>query len=39
VKERKISKIRHARAYHHAKKFKEDLAELEKLYEKEDINE
>ena len=39
VKESKISKIKHAKAYHHVKKFKEDLAELEELYAKEDANE
>ena len=39
VKEIKISKIKHAKAYHHVKRFKEDLAELEELYAKEDVNE
>lgn len=29
----------HARAYHRMKKFKEDLEQLEKMYEKEDDNE
>lgn len=29
----------HARAYHRMKKFKEDLEQLEKMYEKEDGNE
>ena len=33
---RKLYKKRHARAYHRVKKFKQDLVELESLYEKED---
>ena len=33
---RRIYKRRHARAYHRVKKFKENLAILEKMYEKED---
>ena len=32
----KLYKKRHARAYHRVKRFKQDLAELESLYEKED---
>lgn len=36
---KKIYKKKHARAYHRVKKFKEELDELEKLYEKEDGNE
>lgn len=35
---KKIYKKKHARAYHRVKKFKQDLIELEALYEKEDIN-
>lgn len=34
-----IYKRKHARAYHRVKKFKEDLEQLEKMYEKEDGNE
>lgn len=34
-----IYKRKHARAYHRVKKFKEDLEQLEKMYEKEDDNE
>ena len=36
---KKIHKKKHARAFHHAKRFKEELDELEKMYEKEDNNE
>ncbi len=39
VKARKAYQMKHARAHHHVKKFKEGLAELEELYEKEDVNE
>ena len=35
---RKLYKKRHARAYHRVKKFKQELEELEALYEKEDGN-
>lgn len=38
VVSRKFYKRKHARAYHHVKQFKEDLAELELMYEKEDNN-
>lgn len=38
VVSKKFYKKKHARAYHHVKKFKKDLTELEMLYEKEDIN-
>lgn len=34
-----IYKKRHARAYHRVKRFKEELEQLEKMYEKEDSNE
>lgn len=33
---KKLYKKRHARAYHRVKRFKQDLVELEGLYEKED---
>lgn len=36
---KQLYKKKHARAYHRMKKFKEDLEQLEKLYEKEDDNE
>ena len=35
---KKLYKRRHARAYHRVKKFKQDLEELERLYEKEESN-
>lgn len=38
VASRKFYKRKHARAYHHVKRFTEDLAELESMYEKEDNN-
>ena len=38
-KAKKIYKRKHARAYHHAKRFKDELDELEKLYAKENDNE
>ena len=38
-KTKKIHKKKHARAFHHAKRFKEELDELEKMYDKEDNNE
>lgn len=34
-----IYKRRHARAYHRVKRFKDELEQLEKMYEKEDDNE
>lgn len=36
VKTRTVYKKKHARAYHHVQKFKEDLAQLERMYQKED---
>ena len=36
VKARRFYKKKHARAYHRMKRFKEDLAVLERMYEKED---
>jgi len=36
---KQIYKRKHARAYHRVKKFKDELEQLEKLYEKEDDNE
>lgn len=36
---RKLYRKKHAKAYHRVKKFKQDLAELETLYRKEDFNE
>lgn len=36
IKARRFYKRKHARAYHRVKKFKENLAILEKLYEKEE---
>lgn len=36
---RNIYKRKHARAYHRVKRFKDQLLELEGMYEKEDINE
>lgn len=36
---KQIYKRKHARAYHRVKKFKEELEQLEKMYEKEDSNE
>ena len=35
---KQLYKKKHARAYHRVKKFKQELEELEKLYEKEDNN-
>lgn len=36
---KQIYKRKHARAYHRVKKFKDELEQLEKMYEKEDGNE
>ena len=36
---KKIYKKKHAKAYHHMKKFKDELEKLEVMYEKEDDNE
>ena len=36
---RTISKKRHARAYHRVKRFKDELEQLEKMYEKEEDHE
>lgn len=36
---KQIYKKRHAKAYHHIKKFKDELEKLETMYEKEDDNE
>lgn len=36
---KQIYKRKHARAYHRVKKFKEELEQLERMYEKEDGNE
>ena len=38
VKTRTVYKKKHARAYHHVQRFKEDLAQLERMYQKEDDN-
>ena len=38
VKTRMVYKKKHARAYHRVQKFKEDLAQLERMYQKEDNN-
>ena len=36
IKTKHIYRKKHAKAFHHVQKFKEDLAQLEKMYEKED---
>ena len=36
---RKLSKRRHAKAYHRVKRFKDELEQLEKMYEKEEDHE
>lgn len=38
IKARQYYKNKHARAYFHVKKFKQDLAELDRMYDKEDSN-
>lgn len=38
VKTRMVYKKKHARAYHRVQKFKEDLEQLERMYQKEDNN-
>jgi len=36
IKTKNIYRKKHAKAFHHVQRFKEDLAQLEKMYEKED---
>ena len=36
TKTKNIYRKKHAKAFHHVQRFKEDLAQLEKMYEKED---